>query len=1107
MDAPTLERRIVTVLFADLVGFTSLSERLDAEDVASVQDAYFAMVRETVGRHGGRLEKFIGDAAVAAFGVPRTRDDDAERGVRAGLALIGAIESPGARLGLGEDLLQLRVGINTGEVAYAVDGPDVGRLTGDTMNVAARLQAAAEPGSVLVGETTYLAVAAAIELGRLVPLSLKGKHDPVRAAPAISVFAERSRDRAMGALHAPMLGRTDELAVLRRAAERTSRGDVERWTIVAPPGAGKSRLLDELHRSMGTGQALVRRLQLGPDLAAPYQPVAELIRLALDGEAPGAARLVAAGVGAARAEVLASELQALMTPVGPDPERVEPALLADARMQRFDAWLEALDALAGARLQIWLVEDVHWAGGDFLAFLDRAGGARSHAGRLIVATARPSLLDEVAGWVDDEKRISLDALAPAVAAEIVRALVGEALPERLVVAVAERSDGNPLFIEELLRTWASVGVLTADDEGGWRLAVEPEDIELPTTVQAIYAAQVDDLPAGARRIARHASVAGRRFPISALGALGVEETAAEQGLDVLQRRALIADLQREPLIGEAYGYRHALLRDAGYASLARVERARLHVRLAGWLEAVAGERWAAVAEVIGGHYASALEAMPALGSRVDAGLDRADVAALAAHWLERAAEQSLLLSAYDAGASLLRRSIELTDPDGRLDRARRLRRLGETLGVSAGIEDALRHLEEARGLFASELDGPEATVARDGYSTASVAASRLLLEQLRFRDGAALAAESLREIGGGEDPAAARLELARAWGDFFETNHPGPALPVIARALATARSAGDRELELEATQVRSIVLSETGAAAPDLYGELAAIAEELGRWPLVVTSLIGRMKLMFEGRMAEIGPVADEADRLADAHGLTESKAWIAFTRTESALQAGDWDAALRSGERALALVEEHGYTRAGVRTWFTLRPIARFRGDRGLMARAGLWFDALPSVPDSPYGRLMHAAIDLDVAWARGTAISPPAPDRLEEVWRLPYDDPSCVAARDRIFEAWLEAGMSEDVRAAITALGESAIEGSSQLLWGDLRLWTARLALHQDGVDTARVEPVAREALERLRSSDAPWWLGQALELLEAIGAASAEDRAEQEALADQLRGAHGG
>src|SRR5918995_548029 len=202
-----VERRIVSVLFAALVGFTPLSERLDAEDVATIQDAYFAAVRETIERYGGTLEKFIGDAAMAVFGVPTARDDDAERAVRAGFALVAAVEHLGARLELGPGELQLRVGVNTGEVVHATSGPDAGRVTGDTVNTAARLQAAARPGAVLLGELTALAVAETIETQAIGTVALKGKAEPVRAWEATGARSVPSREEALGALRAPMLGR------------------------------------------------------------------------------------------------------------------------------------------------------------------------------------------------------------------------------------------------------------------------------------------------------------------------------------------------------------------------------------------------------------------------------------------------------------------------------------------------------------------------------------------------------------------------------------------------------------------------------------------------------------------------------------------------------------------------------------------------------------------------------------------------------------------------------------------------------------------------------------------------------------------------------------
>ena len=287
----TLERRIVTVMFADLVSFTTLSEQYDAEDVAAIQDQYFASVRETVGRYGGRLEKFIGDAAMAVFGVPRSRDDDAQRAVRAGLALTHGVQQIGTALGLEDDALRLRVGINTGEVVIAAGGADEGRVTGDTVNTAARLQTAAPPGGVLISESTALAVADVADLQPVAPLELKGKAEPTPASLVAGFRTEPSRERAMGRLRAPTLGRERELADLERAFERAAAGGVERWLVIAPPGVGKSRLLREFgERTAATGTAaLSGALERGPSPSRPSirspaccatrRPVARIVRM------------------------------------------------------------------------------------------------------------------------------------------------------------------------------------------------------------------------------------------------------------------------------------------------------------------------------------------------------------------------------------------------------------------------------------------------------------------------------------------------------------------------------------------------------------------------------------------------------------------------------------------------------------------------------------------------------------------------------------------------------------------------------------------------------------------------------------------------------------
>src|SRR5688500_6397403 len=376
--AAAVERRIVSVLFADLVGFTTLSEQLDAEDVATIQDAYFAACRETINRYGGVLEKFIGDAAMAVFGAPRARADDAERAVRAGLALIGALEQLEAGLGLRARTLQLRVSANTGEVVPAPSGPAEGRVTGDTVNTAARLQAGAQPGTVLIGELTALTIAETIETEPIGTIELKGKAEPVRAWEATGARSQPSREEALGALKAPMLGRDAELSRLNDAVDAiaAARG-ADRIVIVAPPGVGKSRLLAEL---AATTSASVLRARVRPQATAPYETVAQLLAAPDVADLEGA--LVAAGVPGSRATVIRQEVARLVDPSSRPAEGGGD--LAAERDARFDAWVTALDALSRGA-SVWLIEDVHWAGGDLLAFLEQAGRAQTRHGRLVVA--------------------------------------------------------------------------------------------------------------------------------------------------------------------------------------------------------------------------------------------------------------------------------------------------------------------------------------------------------------------------------------------------------------------------------------------------------------------------------------------------------------------------------------------------------------------------------------------------------------------------------------------------------------------------------------------------------------------------------------------------
>jgi class 3 adenylate cyclase len=1050
--AAAVERRIVSVLFADLVGFTTLSEQLDAEDVATLQDAYFAACRETIQRYGGVLEKFIGDAAMAVFGAPRARDDDAERAVRAGLALIGALEQLEAGLGLQARTLQLRVGVNTGEVVHATSGQDEGRVTGDTVNTAARFQAAARPGHVLIGELTALTVAETIETEPIGIVELKGKAEPVRAWEAIGARSQPSREEALGALRAPMLGRDRERTHLEDAlAKVTSTRSAGRIVIIAPPGVGKSRLLAEFGAD---ADVHVLRARVRPQATAPYETVAQLLGSAGPQRLPQA--LADAGVPAARATVIGDQVARLLEPDARGGAAA--ADLAAERDVRFEAWIAALDALARGP-QAWLVEDVHWAGGDLLAFLDLAGRAPSRAGRLVVATARPSLLETATAW-SESGRLDLAPLPATDAEALVRALVGAALPAILVREVADRSDGTPLFIEELLRTWASVGALVRDGDA-WRLAVQPDAVPLPPTVQAIYAAQLDDLPPDARLVARRGSVAGRRVPVAAFESLDLAGSGGRDGIDVLRRRAFLTGPVDDPITGDAYAYRHALLRDAGYASLARAERARLHVAMARWLESVAGDHADVVAEAVAEHLGTALDSLPALAA---GGIhDRVALAGEAAAWYERAAESALRLAAIEASQRLFSRSIELTADDAPIDRARRRLRLGEILAASADLDAGIAEMEAALEGFGDDAAG---------VAAAAYALARAYMQQIRFGEAEQLTADTLARLADEPGALRARLHALHAWSVSAQGRSDGVRAETDT-ARAAAAAAGDPDLELDVLEHVNAARDEIDEAGADDWALLEEKALAIGRWHQVAVA--SRIRAVFE---ADIDPRAAlprliAAAEVASAHGLTEQSGWAEYARTESLWVVGDWDEALAVGARVIALGERYAYDRLVFRTWVILLPIAAARGLSAVAEHWLRWWHGaatnFPTTP-SPYARVLHGSIPVWLAQATDAPVSAPPADLTDAI--IPMGNPHFVGAIETLARAWLDAGRTDVVAIAAQRSAELLAEPSPTRL---MRASAALLEAWASGSTHA-----ARAALDLAREHPAPWWELRALDAL---------------------------
>ena len=1100
----SFERRIVTVLFADLVGFTPLSDGLDPEDVATIQDAYFDCVRGVMQRHGGQLEKFIGDAAMAVFGLPRGRDDDAERAVAAGLALIGAVEQLSAQLGLEAGTLRVRIGINTGEVFSAESGPDLGRVTGDVVNVAARLQAAAQPSQVLVGDQTAFSVAASVELEAAQNLLLKGKAEPVRAAVAIRLLPRPERSRAMGSLRAPLIGRDRDFGQLMeaiRAADRPAR-----WLIVAPPGVGKSRLLTEVADDCVRAGIPVWRADVRLGGASAFEPVAQLLLAALGrlGSAPESEmadalrdRLRAAGLSDARAQVLIEDSLALLRPVeSADAGNATRQPGAD-RDERFAAWLEtlrALEASASPGPTVWLVEDLHWAEPDLLAFLDVA--VTGAASRAILCTTRPALVERVPEWCAERpdqsiRRLDLEPLAPLDAGTLVQRLVGDALGPDLVERIVDRSDGNALFIEELLRSWISVGMLVPAGDEGWRLSGPPDELSLPSTVQAIYAAQLDDLPANARRLARRASVAGRRFVEPSLAAL---DSVSSDALDELRSRALLVGPQ-EALLGATYAYRHVLLRDAGYASLARLERADLHVRLACWLEQAAGDRVALIASEIAQHYAQALDALPVLSQQLPSGGTRADLARVAAGWLERAAEQAVRTAAHQTAAALLRQALDLTPDDDHPARARRWLRLAEAIGFTGDMDEALAALAVPIDLYEALLDSTQtadtqeagAVTARDGYAQAVALRGTLRIEQLQFKEAETLADRALQRLGANlDDLGAARLLHLRAWARVaYAEGIDADADLEHARAIAS--TAGDRQLEFQAAALLADLKADRGELGPEEFlagrRRIFELAMELGDFRRAGSALRTIAVSRAEQGGREAADHLVEALQLAEAHGLTEQVAWCHYASTEVAFITGDWDAAWGSGLRALEISEQHAYHRSIVRTWFALTAIAHAQRRTDEMARAFAWFDPRRNTfPDSPFGRMMHGAVDARAA-AFGLCPEFVAPNSFLDAWNEAPGLPSWYAATEIVVDGWLNAGRNELVTAAVARMREwEQLPLTSPLARASADLVQARL--QRAAGDASAARSLAERSLGFARTVGAPWWIVKALRARQMAG-----------------------
>jgi len=588
------ERKVVTTLVCDLVGFTALSEAADPEDVDGLLSEYAARARRVVESHGGTVEKFIGDAVVAVFGVPVVHEDDPERAVRAGLRLVEGLEGLERPDGTP---LQVRIGVNTGEALVRLEvDPASGRgfLTGDAVNVAARLQGLAPPMGVVVGATTYALTASTIDYQMLEPVIVKGKGRPVANWLAMGERGRGSADR-LGLQTTPFVDRETELAFLSSLFGKAVTNATPHFAlVVGEPGIGKSRLVGELASRIdatGTRPQWLQGRCLPYGEGVTFWALGEIVKahagiLETDDREATEHKLDAVLPRGADREWFRQRLRALL---GLDASHAD-------RDENFMAWLRFLEDVAAVGPTVVLFEDLHWADVALLAFLERMSSDVSPVPLMVLGTARPELLERYPALAAAARinRIVLEPLTDADTTLLVTSLLREAAAD-VRSAIVKRSQGNPFYAEE-----------------SSRLAMERarlDDIPVAESVQAVIAARLDALPAAAKATLADAAVVGEVFWSGAVAALSaLSEDDVDNALRDLLTKQLVHRVRTSSMQGEReYSFGHALARDVAYQQLPRAVRAQKHAAAARWVEAKAGERVQDVAEVLAHHYATALD--------------------------------------------------------------------------------------------------------------------------------------------------------------------------------------------------------------------------------------------------------------------------------------------------------------------------------------------------------------------------------------------------------------------------------------------------------------------------------------------------------------------
>ena len=892
---PREERRTVTILFSDLKGSTNLGEALDPESLREVMTRYFDDQTRAVRRHGGTVEKFIGDAIMAVFGLPRLHEDDALRAVRAAGEMQRSLVALNQELELRWGVtLTNRTGVNTGEVV-AGDAATGQRLaTGDAVNVAARLEQAAPPNEILLGELTYQLVRDAVEVEAVEPLELKGKAERV---PAYRLVAVRGDEGVLRRQDAPFVGRELERATLLDLFERaTAQGRCLIGTVVGEAGVGKSRLVAETLASIGPRAQVLRGRCLPYGEGITFWPILDIVRDA---------------VGIQPDDPVSAAMDRLREASG-DPrvaERVGAAIGFSSEpfpvAELFWGIREFLERIAGERPVALVIDDIHWAEATLLDLLDHLN-ATVEAPLLVLATARHDLLDHRPTWGDGDAaaRLELYRLSEGEAGEVIEHLIGEAgiadgVKRRIVVA----AEGNPLFVEQLVSMLVGSGQLRMED-GHWVAAGEAADIAIPPTIQALLASRLDHLTQDERSAVEPASVIGLEFRRAAVEELspGTVREQVPRLLDGMARKHL---LRVSPVEDESdFRFEHLLIRDAAYGALLKRTRATLHEKFVEWADRTNSERQAVeYDEILAYHLEQAHRYLAELGPLDEHGVD---VGRHASGRLAAAGRRAFGRGDLPAATSLLRRARDTLPPT---DAARLtlLPELGEALMELGEFDSAEVVLTEA--LTGAANLGNQVLHAR----------ARIILQFVRlyskggegWTDEAVIDAEAaLSVFGAAGDEAGLALANRLLWAIHGTALRLGQATAAAEEVIAHARRAGDRRLESRGV---------SGYAVTALYGP-TPVHEARPRFEELVLRSEGdrRTEAFLHGVLAQLHAMSGEIDAARERSQRAEVmlrelgvKMLSEATSIDSArieLLAGDIEAAerhLRRDYEALTLMGE----------------------------------------------------------------------------------------------------------------------------------------------------------------------------------------------------------